>query len=91
MAARLANEVLSDLLLGQSGDFSRIERLCVVTATGDNRQAGLHGKLFEKLEIAAHVGMAAVDQAVGRLGRLDTVVLRHPPRLPEAGLSKPCG
>src|SRR5262249_8578787 len=59
----LLDQSLDDLLFAHGGDFFRIKRLRIESAARDDGHAGFHRNLANEVDVAAHVGMAAIDDA----------------------------
>jgi hypothetical protein len=89
---RVADQVVGNLIRGLRRDLRRVVPLHVEAAAGDDVHARFRGNALERLEIAIHVGVAAVDDAAdavgaGRLGfrhhQVDIVAVadRHRPSL----------
>ena len=70
---RLLDQRTNDLRLVHRRDLFRIERLRVEATCGDDGQVGLHRRLLDELEIAAHRFGACIDDATVCPGLTDRV------------------
>ena len=57
------NQLLSDFVFTQGGDLGWIKGVVVIARTGDDGHSRAFREAGQKIQAAAHIGMAAVHQA----------------------------